>query len=150
MKIKNLHLKGILHLLNELKIESVKDSRLRHRFIRMIMKHIEERYEKERQEIVKHFAELDDKGNYIENEDKTVKFKDGGYVGCMNELEILDNEYFEVELNEQNKDMLLTIHKLIFDDTVIPPLQGYIGLSHDILCEQTEKVVELYNSEESK
>lgn len=148
MKIKNLHLYGVLELLQNMKINSVKDSRLRHRFMRKIADHLNNTYEKERQETIRHFAQIDLDGNVKSDENGRVLFKDNGEQGCVNELQILDNDFLIIDMNEQNKEMLLTISRLVFDDNVIPILSGAVSVAHDILCDEAEKVEDYYNSQD--
>lgn len=149
MKIKNLHLYGVLELLQNMKINSVKESRLRHRFMRQVAEHLNSTYEKERQEIIRHFAQIDLDGNVKSDENGRVLFKENGEQGCVNELQILDNDFLIIETNEQNKEMLLTISKLVFDDNVIPPLSGTVSVAHDIMCDEAEKVGEHYNPKDN-
>lgn len=150
MKIKNMYLQGVLQLMQDMKISNVKDSRLRNRFIRQVAEYGVSTYEKERLETIEGFAQKDINGKLKSDENGLVIFKEGGEQGCLNELEILDNDFLIIDMNEQNKEMLLTVSRLVFDDTVIPPLSGVVSVAHDMLCDEAEKVEEFYNLQDVK
>ena len=54
-------------------------------------------------------------------------------------------ECFNLEVNELNKDMLLKINEILHNEELFTDLSGDIAITHDKLCDEFERIEEVYN-----
>lgn len=135
LKIKNTDVVKTYELLVNLTLP-FKDSRLRSKFCRLLITHHDETYREAKQEIINHFSIPTEDGKFMIPYDKV-----GAYE---NEMKILENEHFAVELNELNKEMLLKINEILHDERLFDKLSGKDALVHDTLCDEFERIEEIY------
>lgn len=145
MKVKNGDIELINTLLTKDVTLSANESRLRGKFLRKILKHYREDYIPQRTDTVKYFAIKDDDNQPIGNGSSYEIAKDKLYT-CQVELDVLDNEYFEFEDNNQHKEMLLTVYKIITGDSF--QVEGELSIVHDELCEELEISLDKLNNME--
>lgn len=141
MKIKNKHISNAYTLLFNLELKG-KTSRLRSRFNRLLQERIDNIIQPEQNELINQYA--------IKGEDGNVKIDDKGNFRVteeyLNEMDILLNEEMHIDLNETNKEMLLTVASLFLDEDLISA-SGELAETHDYICEQFEKVIQNYETQ---
>ena len=138
MKIKNKDILNTHKILFDLELKG-KSSRLRSRFNRLLQQHYNNVIHPEETELRKQYAIKDEQGEIIY--DKTGNFK--ASVDYINEMDSLMEEYFHIDLNEANKEMLLSIAKLFLDENLIV-VSGELAETYDIVCSQFEHVYNFY------
>lgn len=138
MKIKNKDILNTHKILFDLELKG-KSSRLRSRFNRLLQQHYNNVIHPEETELRKQYAIKDEQGEIIY--DKNGNFK--ASVDYINEMDSLMEEYFHIDLNEANKEMLLSIAKLFLDENLIV-VSGELAETYDIVCSQFEHVYNFY------
>lgn len=141
MKIKNKHVSNTYKMLFDLELKG-KTSRLRSRFNRLLQDHYSNTVQVEENELRNQYAIkdanneiiIDDKGNFKVTEE------------YLNEMNILLNEELHIDLNESNKEMLLTVANLFLDEELIT-VSGELAETYDSVCEQFENVIQFYESQ---
>lgn len=144
MKIKNKDILNTHKILFDLELKG-KSSRLRSRFNRLLQQHYNNVIHPEETELRKQYAIKDEQGEIIY--DKTGNFK--ASVDYINEMDSLMEEYFHIDLNEANKEMLLSIAKLFLDDNLIV-VSGELAETYDLVCSQFEHVNNFYELNNEK
>jgi len=142
MKIKNKHVSNTYKMLFDLELKG-KTSRLRSRFNRLLQDHYSNTVQVEENELRNQYAIkdanneiiIDDKGNFKVTEE------------YLNEMNILLNEELHIDLNESNKEMLLTVANLFLDEELIT-VSGELAETYDSVCEQFEYVIQFYESQD--
>jgi len=144
LKIKNKDILNTHKILFDLELKG-KSSRLRSRFNRLLQQHYNNVIHPEETELRKQYAIKDEQGEIIY--DKNGNFK--ASVDYINEMDTLMEEYFHIDLNEANKEMLLSIAKLFLDDNLIV-VSGELAETYDLVCSQFEHVYNLYELNNEK
>jgi len=142
MKIKNKHVSNTYKMLFDLELKG-KTSRLRSRFNRLLQDHYSNTVQVEENELRNQYAIkdanneiiIDDKGNFKVTEE------------YLNEMSILLNEELHIDLNEVNKEMLLTVANLFLDEELMI-VSGELAETYDSVCEQFEYVIQFYESQD--
>lgn len=141
MKIKNKHVSNTYNILFDLELKG-KTSRLRSRFNRLLQEHYINIIETEKNELKNQYAIKDESGEIIIDDNGNFKVTQE----YLNEMDILLNEELHIDLNESNKDMLLTVASLFLDEDLIS-VSGELAETHDYICEQFEHVIKFYESQ---
>lgn len=142
MQIQNKHVSNTYKMLFDLELKG-KTSRLRSRFNRLLQDHYNNTVQIEENELRNQYAIkdenneiiIDDKGNFKVTEE------------YLNEMNILLNEELHIELNEANKEMLLTVANLFLDEELMI-VSGELAETYDSVCEQFEYVIQFYESQD--
>ena len=142
MQIKNKDISNTYTMLFDLELKG-KTSRLRSRFNRLLHDHYNNTVQVEENELRNQYAIkdanneiiIDDKGNFKVTEE------------YLNEMNILLNEELHIDLNESNKEMLLTVANLFLDEELIT-VSGELAETYDSVCEQFEYVIQFYESQD--
>ena len=138
MKMFNIEVEPFINFLMELELPA-KQSRMRTRFCKLGIERLR-LLEEEKMEIIKKHANLDENGEVKQVEDEQgrliwdVKDKDG-FNADYKELMI---EEWVLELNEEKKDMLLTLKDSVLNLDII--LKGKEALQYDRWCEIVEQI----------
>lgn len=141
-KIKNYNLEGYIKLLYNLKLKG-KDSRMRTRFIRLL----QERFQMimvEAQEIQTEYAVKDDNGEVIFKEvkmpggEKNKSFKITDPIKYNLEINELMDEDYIIEVNEERKEMLMSVKDSILNCEM--EFSGQEAELYDSLCEAVEEI----------
>lgn len=142
MKFRNYELSLLAQLLFQMKL-SGKKSRMRTRFILQIDSYLKNTLQPEIQELVEEYGLRD-----IDNE--LIPNIEGGYEliperaeEYHKEYDEVLNEYYVVEVNETNKDMILSIAEVLLDCEI--ELSNDEAVLYDRWCEQFENAVAKYN-----
>lgn len=141
MQIKNKDISNTYTMLFDLELKG-KTSRLRSRFNRLLLDHYNNTVQVEENELRNQYAIkdenneiiIDDKGNFKVTEE------------YLNEMSILLNEELHIDLNEVNKEMLLTVANLFLDEELMI-VSGELAETYDSVCEQFEYVIQFYESQ---
>lgn len=141
MQIKNKDISNTYKMLFDLELKG-KTSRLRSRFNRLLHDHYNNTVQAEENELRNQYAIkdenneiiIDDKGNFKVTEE------------YLNEMNILLNEELHIDLNEANKEMLLTVANLFLDEELIT-VSGELAETYDSVCEQFEYAIQFYESQ---
>ncbi|AVK83528.1 hypothetical protein C3943_08100 [Lysinibacillus sp. B2A1] len=144
MKIKNKDILNTHKILYDLKLKG-KASRLRSRFNRLLQQHYNNVIQPEEFELRKQYATKDEQGEIIYDEKGNFKAS----VDYVNEIDMLMEEYFHIDLNEANKEMLLTITHLFLDEELIT-VSGELAETYDLVCSQFEHVYNFYELNNEK
>ena len=142
MQIKNKDISNTYKMLFDLELKG-KTSRLRSRFNRLLQDHYNNTVQIEENELRNQYAIkdenneiiIDDKGNFKVTEE------------YLNEMSILLNEELHIDLNEANKEMLLTVANLFLDEELMI-VSGELAETYDSVCEQFEYVIQFYESQD--
>ena len=142
MQIKNKDISNTYKMLFDLELKG-KTSRLRSRFNRILQEHYNNIIQPEENELKNQYAIkdenneiiIDDKGNFKVTEE------------YLNEMSILLNEELHIDLNEVNKEMLLTVANLFLDEELMI-VSGELAETYDSVCEQFEYVIQFYESQD--
>lgn len=137
LKIKNRDLLSVYNLLMELKLP-FKDSRLRTKFAKLIGEHNDSTYVAARQEIINELCTTTDDGRTVAQGENAIKLQ--------NEMNILENEYFKLECNDVNKEMFLKVNEILHNEELFDELSGDQALIHETLCEEFERIEQLYEN----
>ncbi len=144
MKIKNKDILNTHKILYDLELKG-SASRLRSRFNRLLQQHYNNVIQPEENELRKQYATKDEQGEIIYDENGNFKAS----VDYVNEIDMLMEEYFHIDLNEANKEMLLTIAHLFLDEELIT-VSGELAETYDIVCSQFEHVYNFYELNNEK
>lgn len=142
MQIKNKDISNTYKMLFDLELKG-KTSRLRSRFNRILQEHYNNIIQPEENELKNQYAIkdenneiiIDDKGNFKVTEE------------YLNEMSILLNEELHIDLNEANKEMLLTVANIFLDEELMI-VSGELAETYDSVCEQFEYVIQFYESQD--
>jgi len=141
LKIKNKYVSNTYQILFDLELKG-KVSRLRSRFNRLLQDHYKNVIQPEKEELKNQYA--------IKDESNKIIFDDNGNFRVtqeyLNEMDILLNEELHIDLNESNKEMLLTVANLFLDEELIT-VSGELAETYDSVCEQFENVIQFYESQ---
>lgn len=137
MKIKNVEIEQFINFLLSFELAG-KDSRLRTRFVRMLMDR-QRLIDQEHLDLIKEYANLDENNIPKVIDVNGVKMYDMRDTIAFNrEYHILLSEEFIVEENEERKELLLFIKSLILDcDKVFKDNEA---LEFDRWCEIVEEI----------
>ncbi|MCL1696250.1 hypothetical protein [Lysinibacillus sp. BPa_S21] len=141
MKIKNKHILNTHKMLFDLKLKGT-ISRLRSRFNRLLQEHYITIIDPEEKELQQQYAIRDEHGKIIIKENGNFDVA----KEYLNDMDILLNEEMHIDLNEANKEMLLTVASLFLDEELIT-VSGELAETHDYICEKFEKVIQHYESQ---
>lgn len=144
MKIKNKDILNTHKILFDLELNG-KASRLRSRFNRLLQQHYNNVIQPEETELRKQYAIKDEQGEIKYDENGNFKAS----VDYINEMDSLMEEYFHIDLNEANKEMLLSIAKLFLDENLIV-VSGELAETYDKVCSQFEHVSNFYELNNEK
>lgn len=148
MKIQNKHIKSLGDFLFDIDELPAKQSRMKSKFIRLAQSELDE-ISKQQEELLKMYAEKDENGEIKkikEGENTRVQLKDvEAYAKGINEL---DEEYWIVEENESNKDMLLKLKDIVLN------YEGRVkkehSFAHEAICDAVEELSYEQEAEEDK
>ena len=138
MKMFNIEVEPFINFLMELELPA-KQSRMRTRFCKLGIERLR-LLEEEKMEIIKKHANIDENGEVKQVKDEQgrliwdIKDKDG-FNADYKELMI---EEWVLELNEEKKDMLLTLKDSVLNLDII--LKGKEALQYDRWCEIVEQI----------
>lgn len=144
MKIRNYNIPLLADVLYELKLKG-KESRMRTRFRKMILEHYANIVEPERLQLIEEYAVRDENGEiqYEDEEKKRITLKADFY----SEFNELINEYYIIEENETNKDMLLNIAQIMLNADY--DFSEDLADLYDLWCDEFERIIEQYEEHES-
>lgn len=137
MRIKNVEIESFINFLMGFELRG-RDSRMRTRFTKLLMKQAQEVHE-ENMELIKQYSVLDDEGipEIIEvGNKKMYNVKDKASYN--KEYFILMNEDFVIEENEERKEMLMFIKSLILNCEMT--FKNEEALEYDRWCEIVEEI----------
>lgn len=122
-----------------------KSNRLRVRLIHMLNEHCEKVINKETNLLYEEYAIRDEFNNKLfhDIEQTRPQIKEEFYL----EIDELMSEYLHIEMNENNKEMLLNICNVLLDDECPIELSGQTAILYDQWCEECESVLEFYNNQ---
>ena len=138
MKMFNIEVEPFINFLMELELPA-KQSRMRTRFCKLGIERLR-LLEEEKMEIIKKHANIDENGEVKQVKDEQgrliwdIKDKDG-FNADYKELMI---EEWVLELNEEKKDMLLTLKDIVLNLDIV--LKGKEALQYDRWCEIVEQI----------
>ena len=138
MSMFNIEIEPFINFLMELELPA-KQSRMRTRFCKLGIERLS-LLEEEKMEIIKKHANIDENGEVKQVKDEQgrliwdIKVKDG-FNADYKELMI---EEWVLELNEEKKDMLLTLKDVVLNLDII--LKGKEALQYDRWCEIVEQI----------
>jgi hypothetical protein len=137
MILKNVEVESLIKFLMELELKG-RDSRLRTRFVKLLMER-QNLIDEEHQQLVKQYSSKDSEGNpniiikegkqFYDVEDK---------VGFNREYYILLNEEYIIEETEERKEMLLLLKDIILNCE--KTFMGGEALEYDRWCEMVEEI----------
>ena len=136
LRIKNKDVIKCYFLLRDVSL-TLKESRLRSKFCKILAQHNDEVYIPNKQEIINMFAVVDEKSQVIIPENKKNEY--------LTENKVLDEEELLIECNELNKTMILCLNDILNNEQVFDKLSGEDALIHDMLCDIFEEAVNKYN-----
>ena len=136
IKIKNKYILKCFFLLRDIPL-SLKESRLRSKFCKILAQHNDEYYIQCKQEIANIFAVLNEDKEFVIPENKKQEY--------LTEIKLLEEEELMIECNELNKIMILSINDILNNEQVFDNLSGEDALIHDMLCDVFEEAVSKYN-----
>ena len=138
MKMFNIEVEPFINFLMELELPA-KQSRMRTRFCKLGIERLR-LLEEEKMEIIKKHANIDENG-----EVKQVKDEQGRLVWDVKDKDGFNADYKELmmeewvlDLNEEKKDMLLTLKDVVLNLDII--LKGKEALQYDRWCEIVEQI----------
>lgn len=148
IKIKHGHLNVLTQILDSLKM-SVKESRMRTRFIRMLLKYNEEVLMPQKILILEEFctkSEEDGRPLFKDKEKGEYLFEDPEKEDmARKELsDFLDEDYI-IECDEYNKMMILSVANSLLDSEDFQ-VSGELADVVDVLCEQFELAISYYEN----
>ena len=144
MKINNNQVKLFGETILQIPLKG-KSNRLRVRLVHLLNTHLENVINKETNLLFEEYAIRDNDGNKLfhDIEQTQPQIKEEFYL----EIDELMSEYLHIEMNENNKDMLLNICNVLLDDKCPIELSGELALFYDQWCEECESVIEFYNKQ---
>lgn len=138
MKMFNIEVEPFINFLMELELPA-KQSRMRTRFCKLGIERLR-LLEEEKMEIIKKHANIDENG-----EVKQVEDEQGRLIWDIKDKDAFNADYKELmieewvlELNEERKDMLLTLKDSVLNLNII--LKGKEALQYDRWCEIVEQI----------
>ena len=138
MRMFNIEIEPFINFLMELELPA-KQSRMRTRFCKLGIERLS-LLEEEKMEIIKKHANIDENG-----EVKQVKDEQGRLVWYIKDKDGFNADYKELmieewvlELNEEKKDMLLTLKDIVLNLDIV--LKGKEALQYDRWCEIVEQI----------
>ena len=137
IKIKNKDVIKCFFLLRDVPL-SLKESRLRSKFCKILAQHNDGVYIPHKQEIIDMFAIVDESGQQIVPNSKLQEYQ--------SENKLLDEEELLIECNEFNKMMVLCINDVLNNEEVFEKISGEDALIHDMLCDIFEEAVKKYDN----
>lgn len=143
-QLKNKDLNSVYALLFTLDIPTFKLNRKRGKFLDLLQEHFLGYYEKGKNDLLDEYAKKDESGQplQVETDGKiAIVLKDECKQSFENEIEILDNEYYQLEINDINKQLLESIYEILSTDDIIGKLSGTNAVTHNMLCDELEKFV---------
>lgn len=144
-KLKNKDLNSVYALLFTLEIPTFKLNRKRGKFLDLLQEHFLGYYEKGKNELINEYSKKDDSGQPLQRVDdngqNVIVLKDDSVQAFENEIEILDNEYYQLEINDMSKELLESIYEILSTDEIIGKLSGNNAVTHSMLCDELEKFV---------
>lgn len=137
MKIKNGEIEAFANFLMKLELKG-RESRLRTRFVKLLMERVELVTEEHR-DLIRQFARFHENGEPVIIEEGGVRMYDvPDRVTFNREYAMLLNEDFIIEENEERKEMLLFIKELILNCDMT--FKGREALEYDNWCEIVEEI----------
>jgi hypothetical protein len=147
MKLKNYEIDAFTKLLYDMKLKG-KESRMRTRLVKQLDEYSRGVIAVERSELIAQYAEKDEQGQIVLNEDKTQAILSEDTIPEFNaEYSILMNEQYVIEENETNKEMLLNVAQSVLNCDI--ELSGNEAIMYDNWCEGLEELIVRYNTNEA-
>lgn len=142
MKIKNYQVKPLFELLISIDNLRAKKARMRSKLIKILMEHHNGYITHELNKLKFEHAIKDEEGNVIfVNDEKTEYQVHNDFLKDENELL---NEYFFIEMNQTNEDMLLTVADILLEGEF--DIQGSSVYYYDEWCEESERIIRHYEN----
>lgn len=140
MKMRNEDLIGFVDFIMNEEV-TPKLSRMRSRFVKIAKERIQQNDE-DRMEIIKQYCEVDEQGELVTvtDEEGNARYKIENMDEFNKEFSELMSEYFIVEDNETNKEMLECVKAIVHNTTKM--LKGQEALQYDRWCDIVEGLVE--------
>lgn len=144
-KLKNKDLNEVFKLLYDMEIDTFRLIRKRGKFLDLIQDHYLNYYEKGKNELVLAYSKKDDNGDSLKIKDENgftnIVMQEDKLDVFNNELEVLDNELFQLEDNELNVQLLKDIYEILSNDEFIGKLSGSKSRAFNLLCDELENVL---------
>jgi len=132
-----------------MKIQGTKLSRMRTRIVRDAGTYLSEKLMPELQIIFKKYAELDYNGNPIITQNSTIKWKPQLIKKAMEDMSVIDEEFYYLECSDYMKDAIMSIGEFILNNEDVE-LEGNTATFFDNWCAEFEKAIDYYKMEEAK
>lgn len=143
MRLKNYEIEALVNLLFNMQLKG-RDSRMRTRFVKQLDEYWQSIFQTERTELISQYAQKDENGEIVLNEDKKQAILIEETIPEFEaEFNILMNEEYIVEENETNREILLTVGRLMLNCDL--EFNGNDAIMYDNWCEKFEELIERYN-----
>ena len=145
LKIKNYELETLAYLLYEMKLGG-KKSRMRTKLFKILQNHLKDLQEAS-DALISEYAVHDESGQlvYVDENKTQIQLDMQTGMNYYKEYEILSNEIVVFEVNEANKDMILTVAQSLLDEEI--ELNKNEATIYDNICEQLEDILAKYEFE---
>lgn len=145
LTIKNKDLNDVFKLLYDMEITTFRLIRKRGKFLDLIQEHYLNYYEKGKNDLIDAYSKKDENGQPLKITDDSgivsIALKEDTLDAFNNELEVLDNELFQLEDTELNKELLKDIYDILTNDEFIGKLSGSKSRAFNLLCDELESVL---------
>lgn len=138
MRFRNYEIKPLGEFLSSESLAG-KNSRMRTRFVNILNEHLIQVVEKERIQLIKEFADKDEKGEIILNDDlNTPLFSNDNLNKFNEEYMILMNEYFHIPYDESTKEMIDIVGRVLLNSET--EISGKEATQYDGWCTEFESL----------
>jgi hypothetical protein len=137
LKIKNKYVTHVYDIMDEMEL-GIMHSRKRTKFIDPLIEYYQKHIVTGRQAILDTFAEKDEEGKVIYGEGNSVTILAHNQEPFTNEMEILENECYYLEVNEATSDLIKEVYKMLTNEENIKSLKGDHAKAYDELCTAIE------------
>ena len=100
----------------------------------MLQKYYQNVFQKQREALLQEYPEVDDEGIPTD-------------VQFFEEASQLMEEYYYIELNQQNEDMILTVAEIFLDDELDLEVSGEVAIVFEKWCQEFEQAQKHYNKD---
>mgnify|MGYP003391552148 FL=1 len=133
MKFQNKELPMLAEALLSLSLKG-KRNRKRTQFFCMLQDYYQNVFQKQREALLQEYPEVDDEGIPTD-------------VQFFEEASQLMEEYYYIELNQQNEDMILTVAEIFLDDELDLEVSGEVAIVFEKWCQEFEEAQKHYNKD---
>lgn len=146
MRLRNYEIEALVNLLFNMQLKG-RDSRMRTRFVKQLDEYWQSVFQIERTELIAQYAKKEENGEIVLNEDKTQAILIEATISEFEaEFNVLMNEEYVVEENETNREVLLTVGRLMLNCEL--EFKGNDAIMYDNWCEKFEELIERYHTTE--